>query len=443
MRYPQRPPQFEALLKEIAQSSRMHEVLLYTSEYNDDKYLHWEDLRKRPAPEAMNHGELWLAIKFKRKSQSRPVPLLDKHGQPFVFSMPPVFIDYLHRIDCESAGNIEFPEGSHSTRTSERYIISSLMEESISSSQLEGAATTRSVAKEMLRTQRKPLDRSEWMILNNYRAIRKIRDWQHELITPERIIELQRILTTNTLDNPEQVGRLRREDEIVNVEDELTGEVFHAPPHAAELPKRLQMLCQFANEDSATPFIHPVIRAIILHFWLAYDHPFNDGNGRTARALFYWSMLKQGHWFFEYISISQILKKAPVKYARAFLLTETDDNDLNYFILYQLNVIQRAIKELINYVHKKAEQWKQLEASMHGLALFNHRQQALLSHALRHQDARYTVESHQSSHSVAYQTARTDLLKLEKAGLLKKRVLSGNAFTFIAPDDLEARLRSL
>ncbi len=56
--------------------------------------------------------------------------------------------------------------------------------------------------------------------------------------------------------------------------------------------------------DKADFFIHPVIRAILLHFMLAYDHPFVDGTGRTARALFYWSMAHQGYWLMDFISIT-------------------------------------------------------------------------------------------------------------------------------------------
>jgi hypothetical protein len=73
--------------------------------------------------------------------------------------------------------------------------------------------------------------------------------------------------------------------------------------------------------------VHPVLRAILLHFMIGYDHPFADGNGRTARALFYWSMARSGYWLMEYTSISHILRKAPARYMRAYLHTETDKND--------------------------------------------------------------------------------------------------------------------
>lgn len=58
-------------------------------------------------------------------------------------------------------------------------------------------------------------------------------------------------------------------------------------------------MCAFPNGHLPDTFIHPAIRAIILHFWLGYDHPFVDGNGRTARALFYWAMLRQNYSLFE------------------------------------------------------------------------------------------------------------------------------------------------
>lgn len=52
-----------------------------------------------------------------------------------------------------------------------------------------------------------------------------------------------------------------------------------------------------------------------LHFMLGYEHPFVDGNGRVARAMFDWAMLRNGYWLFEFISVSRIIRQAPAKYA--------------------------------------------------------------------------------------------------------------------------------
>jgi Fic family protein len=222
--------------------------------------------------------------------------------------------------------------------------------------------------------------------------------------------------------------------------------VLHEPPEAKTLPDRLQRLCDFANQnEKAQPFVHPVIRAILVHFMLGYDHPFVDGNGRTARALFYWSMARSGYWLMEYLSISRLIKKAPAKYARAYLYTETDDNDATYFILYQLEVIEQAIKGLHEYLARKMGEQRSAEAMLRhapGLAAnLNHRQLALLSHALRHAGHGYTVESHKRSHQITTQTSRTDLLKLVELGLLEQRK-RGRAFVFYAPADLGARIET-
>jgi Fic family protein len=201
-------------------------------------------------------------------------------------------------------------------------------------------------------------------------------------------------------------------------------------------------MCAFANGQSPGSFVHPAVRAIILHFWLAYDHPFVDGNGRTARALFYWAMLHSGYWLFEFISISNILRKAPMKYGRSFLYTETDDNDLTYFIIAQTQVIRRAVRELHEYIERKTAELKDAESSIRALDLFNHRQVEIVSHALKHPGQRYTFASHQLSHNVVYQTARTDLLDLAARGVLEKRK-KGKQMIFVAPSDLSARLLKL
>jgi Fic family protein len=201
-------------------------------------------------------------------------------------------------------------------------------------------------------------------------------------------------------------------------------------------------MCDFANEKTPDYFIHPVVRAIILHFWLAYDHPFVDGNGRTARALFYWAMLHRGSWLFEFISISTILRKAPVKYARSFLYTETDDNDLTYFIVAQTQVIRRAVQDLHGYIDQKTTEVHELESKLKALRRFNHRQNDLLRHALKHPHQEYDILSHQKSHGVVYQTARTDLLQLQAQELLNMK-RRGKMMVFTVPPDLPTKLRKL
>ena len=190
------------------------------------------------------------------------------------------------------------------TGMKERVLIDSLMDEAIATSQIEGAATTRKVAKDLLRTGRKPRNKSEQMVANGYRTIRLLRERIEKPLTIDLLHEIQESMTRDTLDNPSDAGHFRSEDDDVRVVDERDGQLIFTPPPADKLAERLQLLTEFANDTpKSEPFIHPLVRASILHFWLAYEHPYVDGNGRTARALFYWSMLKSGYWLFEFLTI--------------------------------------------------------------------------------------------------------------------------------------------
>lgn len=344
----------------------------------------------------------------------------------------------MHEIDRGLGFALNLPESVTQPDARDSYIVSALVQESITSSQLEGAVTTREVAKEMLRTGRPPRDKSERMILNNYLTMRRIQDLREDPLSPGLVFELHRRVTEGTLDKPDAAGRFRKAEENIRVED-MEGNVFHEPPAARELPARLEAMCRFANGQEPDYFIHPVLRAIILHFWLAYDHPFVDGNGRTARALFYWSMLREGYALFEFISISQILLRAPVRYAEAFLHTETDENDLTYFILHQAGVITQAIEALHEYAARKADDLRRTDKLLRGMGGLNHRQQAVLTHALRNAAARYLIEGHRRTHAVTFPTARNDLFNLVERGLF--RVAKEGRFNVFRPvSDLQEKL---
>lgn len=403
-----------------------------------DRYLHWDELRHRPPPQGLSHEQWWLAEKLSRRGTGTPLPLLSSDGSPFWFCQPPLLLKGLHEIDMKAGASVMAPEAVTTAATRDRYLLSSLMEEAITSSQMEGAATTRDVAKAMIRSRRAPRDRSEQMILNNYRTMQRIRELREKPLTPQLVLDLHRMVSQDTLDDPADAGRLRPPGKEVVVDD-VYGTVFHVPPPAGELEPRLEQLCRFANGETPAVFLHPVVRAITLHFWLAYDHPFCDGNGRTARALFYWAMLNQGYWLFEFISISSVINNARGQYERSFLLSESDDNDLTYFLLAQVKVIQQAIANLHAYLERKAGEVGALQRRLEGMAGLNHRQLALLRHALRHAGFRYTVLSHQSSHGVSNQTARSDLQKLAKRGLLIPEK-DGRREVFRVPADLAARL---
>ena len=408
------------------------------------KYRHWDNLRHLKAPDGFTSEQWWAAVKCARHMLRRNLPFLDTAGRPFGYVPVRELEERLHRLDSRATGRLAMPEAVARPGHRDRYLISSLIEEAVTSSQLEGAATTRRVAVDMLRSGRSPRDKDEQMIFNNYLAMSQIRTWRDEPMTPERVSELHRMLTEDTLDDPDDAGRPQApgEDRIA-VYDNTNNRVLHHPPAAQYLPERMQAMCEFANRRfESSEFLHPVLHAICLHFWLAWDHPFVDGNGRTARALFYWKMLQADYWLFEFISISTVLRKSLGKYKRAFLETETDDEDLTYFFLHQLDVIEQAVGELEAYLERKQRQLSEAERLLRVHGDLNHRQLSMLSHALRNPDASYTVQSHQRSHGIVYATARSDLLGLVDKGLLIKSGHARKPQRFSVPSDLPDRVKS-
>src|SRR6266480_1101363 len=452
VKIPVKPPLFTQILTSVIQgksgADRFQQILeTAVGPAPDGKYRHWDIVRHLTPPTGLTSEEFWLAMKLARTTLYQLLPLKDVKGQPFRFAVTDGVLRKLSEIDRRLGGTLGATDQITNPQVRDTYLITSLIEEAITSSQLEGASTTREVAKEMIQTGRAPRDRSEMMIHNNYQAMQFIRELQDQPLTPAVVVELQRILTERAIDEPKAAGRLRRADESIAVVDPIIGTVLHVPPAAEELDSRLKAMCDFANaEDDEKRFMHPVIRAVLLHLWLGYDHPFVDGNGRTARALFYWSMARRGYWLSEFISISSILKKAPSAYSKAYLYTETDDNDATYFILYQLHVIARAIDALYAYLERKRRELQEVDGMLRRSRLIrdelNHRQLALINHALKHPLAEYTITSHRRSHNISYQTARTDLLDLASHHLLD-RGKSGRAFVFEVPQDLQERLRRL
>ena len=447
MKKPLPPPDLTALLAKIADDGDQPFYEIFSSGRPVDdqgRYLHWDQIRHREPPPGRTLQEWWASTALSRMSQARMLPFTGTDGKPFRFTNIDRIQEMVHRIDQQASGRIQSDEIVATVGSSDRYLVSSLVEEAITSSLLEGAATTRRVAKELLRTGRQPRDTSERMVLNNYFAMQRAEELagSSELLTPDRVLELHRIVTDGTLDDESEAGRLQQPGDKRVAIYWNDGQLLHRPPPAEELPARLAQLCAFANGDTGEGFLHPVVQAVLIHFWVGYDHPFADGNGRTARVLFYWSMLRSGYWLAQYMSISAVLRKAPARYARSYLYTETDSNDVTYFVIYQLEVIGRAIAGLRKHLTRKSNEIAQVESAMRGVPGLNHRQLAILSNALRDPDSYFTFAGQKRLHRVAYQSARTDLLGLEALGLLRK-IQVGRTFEFWPADDLTGRIRGL
>lgn len=398
----------------------------------NSRYLYWSDVKYR-MPSGMTGIELWSKVKSVRNLTDVKIwPQNNIH-----FSLTNTMQRLCHEFDMNFGGSWGasriFPDDK---TTQELYLISSIMEEAIASSQMEGASTTREAAKEMLRKKVSPKDKSQRMILNNYNTINFIRDHAKEKLTPALIMQIHGMMTENALDVPDSAGRLRRDDENIVVGNGITGEIVHTPPSAECLNEFLDCLCTFFNDENTGIFVHPIIRAITIHFLVGYYHPFADGNGRTARALFYWYMMKSNYWLVQYLSISRIIKGSKKSYEKAFLYSEADGNDIGYFIQYNLDVLLKSFDALSRYIKRKNNEKKKAEKLLH-LGNITKRQSQILSLCIENSDIVLVSTDIVGKFGVTPNTAKSDLRKLTEKGYLSEISLNGRTKGYIRSANFE------
>ena len=399
----------------------------------NDEYYYWDNVKYR-TPKGIVPEDFWAAIKYLRRSNYKLYPFYTCELSLFETNK---MQEILHNIDM-NFGGVLASSSIIPDKNKQYYLLSSIMEEAIASSQMEGASTTRKVAKEMLRKQAKPKDKSQQMILNNYNTIRYLSAHKNQGLTPELLLDIHKKITENTLDNPEDEGRFRTDNNI-HVMNVMTGEVAHDPPSYEQIEDSIIQLCIFINEDKT--FIHPIIKAIILHFMISYLHPFVDGNGRTARSLFYWYMLKKGYWLTEYLSISRIIYKSKGQYEKSFLYTEHDDFDLGYFVNYNLKVFNEAFNELKVYLERKAkENAAILEYRIPGL---NERQIQIVKICAEKPTSMFTSKDLETRFNVSVKTIRSDLEGLVSVGLMETVPLNKRLTGYTRSKNFELRLEEI
>ncbi len=440
MKLPEKSPDLAKVFKQPITQELTNKARELVRKANNE-YMYWDNLKYQTMPEGLAPETVWGLLKISRSIQIRNITLTDSKGLRFGYWLPDCVLRELHFIDQQAGGSILIEDPSVHSEEKRKYMIRSLIDEAISSSQIEGAVTTRVVAKEMLRTGRKPKNRSEQMIYNNYQAMQMIKEHLNDPLSLELIQSIHASMTENTLDDPSWRGRFRTvNDDEIHVSDSDGQTILHVPPHAADVPALMRNLCDYANSDRKDEFVNPVIKGILLHFWLAYVHPFMDGNGRTARALFYWHMIKHRYWLFEYLSVSTVILKSRAQYYKSFLYSETDDNDATYFIVYNLNAIHKAIEELNVYIERKQKEKRQAYRFAAKYPSLNLRQRALLARALEKPHNIFTIETHSKINGITYQTARTDLLGLKELDLLEMHK-EGRKFIFTPVAGLEKKLK--
>ncbi|MCK5125731.1 MAG: Fic family protein [candidate division Zixibacteria bacterium] len=403
---------------------------------NYPKYLYWDKIKHFDFPDKIRPIDFWVFTRRMRKTVHSPKTSLVKSENSTYFSwiMLEKYHYWISEFDKVLAGSFSSLQQSDDYKN--RIIkVKWVMEESIASAQLEGAHTTRDAAKKMLQEDRKPKNNSEQMIINNYKTMLAIENEFNSIkLDRSALFQMHEMLVKDTDIKEGDLGRFRTDADKVMVMDTSDGTIYHIPPKESFLQAEIDRLLAYANDEIIDPeYVHPIIKAIIIHFWIGYLHPFVDGNGRLARALFYWYLIKQGYWGISLLPLSVMIKKSPKQYGMAYVYSEQDDNDLTYFIDYNM----RKLKQAKEFLDSHIERQRQDENALAGIQdKFNNRQTKLIIHLAKNPNSHTTIKTHSTIYQISRITAKKDLANLQETGYLRSNKI-GREVRYYPTDKLK------
>lgn len=380
------------------------------------RYLNKKEIMYR-IPSEIKINDFWPMILEYRKKNGKEIPLKDQQGNNFWYCSLP----YKEKINIiDSSAKIEIVEKiksifAQSPKVAKGYLIDALIDEAFNSSVIEGAFSTKKRTIEVVSKNIKPVNNSEQMILNNYKALEYVLENLHRMIDENVILEIYRIITYNTL-KEENIVEKYRNDSVV-IWDSGTQKVIYEGPNHLEVSQMMENLVSFINSKTD---MHPIEKACIIHFYFVYIHPFFDGNGRTSRVLQYMYLLQQGYDFFKFFSISTIIRDQKMKYYKALKDVEVYNSDLTYFIDFNTKMIIDSIVTVIDRLGKElGKNFIISDLEKKGVYL-SERVKKCLYFFIRTEKNHISIDDYKKKYKVSYETARQDLNKLESAGIFQK-----------------------
>lgn len=366
-------------------------------------------------PVSLPISKVWPELQRARRTIAQGLPLHAESGLSFWWVLNKSIEQQTEEVISLARRELMFDRPEYETAFRE-----AVWDEAVYSSIIEGAFTTRKEAHALLREGRAPKNKSEQMVKNNYEALTYVLEHIDEPITMQTIFDIYALVTKNTLDEDVALGSFRQVKVFVKSGH---GDIVHTAPEAKNVERLMNELLSFIQESD----LSPLIKACIAHFYFVYVHPFEDGNGRTARALSYMMLLQAGYDFFRYFSISGVLAEERARYYKAMKDVEDDDFDMTYFIDYYTGMLARAVRSMEERLVSKVVLEQTIERlSKEGL------NQRILDGAkwiLTSKNGSVTIKSWQKKFNVVTETARQDLFKLEAAGVVKRKT-EGRQFVF-------------
>jgi Fic family protein len=290
----------------------------------------------------------WNKLQKEWRAKSETLALVDKKKKPFWFVITPYLLDLMTSIS-EKRGFLDALRLSAASR--KKLESKAISYEAYYSSHIEGAQSSLDEALRFIKKKQKHApDESLQMIGNNQRAVEYAIKQAGKPITHELICRLQDILTEHThLERPITRGEYRHGP--VYIVNGMGQVVYEGPPHDV-VPVLMENYIQWIN---ARDTINPLIKAGIVHFYFVHVHPFDDGNGRTARALSNLVLADLGFKFINMTSLSSYFDHKRPQYYRAIQDVRAHDYDLTYFLIFFMEALLVQIEKIKDEIERESK----------------------------------------------------------------------------------------
>ena len=384
-----------------------------------------ETLTEIPLPAGLTLTQTEVLLGAVHRLRAISVPLPDFDGQTYWYTMPHDMKSLLRVIDHHCTSGSELDRET-SDRRGRRFLVRALVEEAIATSQLDGANIPYDRAHELVQMDRTPANDAERVIVNAHHLLSELPWFSENALTPDLLLELYERVTEGTehleFDGAELIG---------------------GPGATMTRLEVLKQLCAIANYQEDVTAEHPAITALVLLWDLPYWKPFPKYNAAVARILFRLHAAKHNYPVLGLLPISQIAADSPDKEPVSVSgphftrLARYSEVDMTSHVTSYLRAVHEAIQRLRVQIARVRERDEALRELLQSDPLLNGRQRSILGRALRVPGTKFRIRYHQTTHNIAYSTARADLMELEAKGYLRQEQ-EGKAFVFVAAEGLAA-----
>jgi Fic family protein len=201
--------------------------------------------------------------------------------------------------------------------------------------------------------------------------------------------------------------------------------VHYEAPVATSLDKEMEAFLDWFNAEAS---IDPVLKAGIAHLWFVTIHPFDDGNGRIARAITDMALARSEQSSQRFYSMSGQIRQERNAYYDMLEATQTADLDITSWLQWFLGCLDRAFggaESVLANVLRKARFWEE-----HASAPVNDRQRDMLNRLLDGFEGNLTSSKWATIEKCSQDTALRDIDDLLKRGILIKNEAGGRSTNY-------------